>query len=132
MKSGNTAPIAAQTPPNPGNVMAPPAPDGIRNRWEEIKRHVHSPNEAEWKFAVMEADKLVDFVLDRAGYPGQTMGEKLTAINQSQIATLPGLWQAHKIRNQIAHDMNYFLRDVDARKAVDQFEDTLKELQAID
>jgi hypothetical protein len=128
---GKPTTVAAVQPENPGDVLAVAAPDSITARWEEIKRHVSSANPAEWKFAVLEADKLVDFVLDRAGFPGETMGEKLMAIDQSQIATIQGLWQAHKLRNQIAHDMNYFIRDVDARKAVEQFEATLMELQAL-
>src|SRR3989344_9611503 len=37
-----------------------PATSCLNPRWDEIERHINSTREAEWKFAVIEADKLVD------------------------------------------------------------------------
>src|SRR3989344_2079440 len=53
------------------------APTAYNARWEEIKRHVSSFVEAEWKLAVIEADKFVDDVLKTAGFAGESMGERL-------------------------------------------------------
>lgn len=103
----------------------------LGSRWEEIQRHLNSAKEAEWKFAVIEADSLVDHVLRSSGYPGDTMGERLKNIDKSQIVTLDGLWEAHKIRNRLAHDLNYFLRYGEAKRAVQLYEKTLKELNAL-
>ena len=104
---------------------------GVISRWEEIVRHFDSTKEAEWKFAIIEADKLVDDLLKQAGYPGDTMGERLMNIEQGQLLSLQGLWEAHKIRNKLAHDVNYFLRYAEARQAIKFFEEALKELQII-
>lgn len=103
----------------------------LGSRWEEIQKHLNSIKEAEWKFAVIEADSLVDYILKSAGYPGDTMGDRLKNIDKSQIVTLDGLWEAHKIRNRLAHDPSYFLRYGEAKRAVQLYEKTLKELQAI-
>jgi len=103
----------------------------LGSRWDEIQRHLNSTKEAEWKFAVIEADSLVDHILKSSGYPGDTMGERLKNIDKTQIVTLDGLWEAHKIRNRLAHDMNYFLRYGEAKRAVQLYEKTLKELQAL-
>ena len=103
----------------------------LGSRWDEIQRHLSSTKEAEWKFAVIEADSLVDYILKSSGYPGDTMGERLKNIDKTQIVTLDGLWEAHKIRNRLAHDMNYFLRYGEAKRAVQLYEKTLKELQAL-
>ena len=113
-------------------IIAPPssATSGVNARWEEVQRHITSTREAEWKFAVIEADKVVDDILKNS-YPGETMGERLLAINQSQLESLNGLWEAHKIRNRLVHDTNYFLRYAEAKRAVILYERTLKELQAI-
>ena len=111
-------PEAAQTSP-------------LGSRWEEIQRHLNSVKEAEWKFAVIEADSLVDSILKASGYPGDTMGERLKNIDKTQIVTLDGLWEAHKIRNRLAHDPNYFLRYGEAKRAVQLYEKTLKELNAL-
>ena len=99
-------------------------------RWEEVLKHITSTREAEWKFAVIEADKVVDDILKNA-YPGETMGERLLNITKGQLDTLDGLWEAHKIRNRLVHDADYFLRYAEAKKAVLLFERTLRELQAL-
>ena len=113
--------------------ILPPEPvtSGFNARWEEIEKHINSTREAEWKFAVIEADKLVDEVLKGAGFQGDTMGERLMSIQPGQLTTLQGLWEAHKIRNRLVHDVNYFLRYTEAKRAVGLYEKTLKELQAI-
>ena len=103
----------------------------LGSRWDEIQKHLNSTKEAEWKFAVIEADSLVDYILKSSGYPGDTMGERLKNIDKSQIVTLDYLWEAHKIRNRLAHDMNYFLRYGEAKRAIQLYEKTLKELQAL-
>lgn len=111
-------------------IMPPqPAEGGALNaRWTEVLKHINSNREAEWKFAVIEADKLIDEILKTAGFPGESLGERLMAIEPGQLASLDGLWSAHKTRNKIAHEPNYFMRHAEAKKAVEQFEATLKEL----
>lgn len=101
-----------------------------QSKWEEILSHIGSSKEAEWKFAVIEADKLIDDLLKSAGYPGETMGERLMSIEKGQILNLEGLWEAHKIRNKLAHDVNYFLRYSEARRAIQVYEAVLRELGA--
>jgi len=109
-------------------------PDSIQSgtsaRWIEVQKHITSTREAEWKFAVIEADKVVDEILKNS-FPGETMGERLLNITKGQLETLDGLWEAHKIRNRLVHDVNYFLRYAEAKRAVILYERTLKELQAI-
>ena len=108
-----------------------PAVSGLNVRWDEIEKHINSIREAEWKFAVIEADKLVDELLKGAGFHGDTMGDRLMNIQPGQLTTLQGLWEAHKIRNRLVHDVNYFLRYTEAKRAVSLYEKTLKELQAL-
>lgn len=112
--------------------MAQKTPPGAMTaRWEEILRHLTTNVEAQWRFALIEADKLVDDILRRAGFPGDTMGERLMNIQSGQLETIDGLWEAHKLRNRIAHDLNYFLRYTEAKRAIGQFEATLRELSAL-
>ena len=108
-----------------------PATSGLNTRWDEIEKHINSTREAEWKFAVIEADKLVDELLRGAGFQGDTMGDRLMNIQPGQLTTIQGLWEAHKIRNRLVHDVNYFLRYTEAKRAVGLYEKTLKELQAL-
>ena len=112
------------------NVVAPPkaAQGGIAAKWEEILTHINSPREFEWKFSVIEADKLMDQVLKSAGYLGETLGERLVNIDKTRLVTLDGLWEAHKLRNRIVHDANIFLRYAEAKRAIDLFQKSLEEL----
>lgn len=103
----------------------------VQSRWEEIIRHARSDREAEWKLAVIEADKLVDDLLKLAGYQGETMGERLMSVEPGQFQNLNGLWEAHKIRNKLVHETGYFLRHAEAQRALQMYERALKELQGI-
>jgi hypothetical protein len=101
------------------------------NRWQEIKSHANSPKESEWKFAVIEADKLVDDVLKSAGFAGESMGERLMLIKPGQLINLQYLWDAHKLRNLLVHDMNFQLTHQQAIWAVEAFENVMRELEAL-
>ena len=101
------------------------------NRWQEIKSHVNSFKESEWKFAVIEADKLVDDVLKSAGFAGESMGERLMLIKPDQLLNLQYLWDAHKLRNLLVHDVNYQITHRQAIWAIEAFENVLRELEAL-
>ncbi|MEK7151300.1 MAG: hypothetical protein AAB784_01105 [Patescibacteria group bacterium] len=101
------------------------------NRWQEIRRHVDSFVEAEWKLAVIEADKFVDDVLKTAGFAGESMGERLMLIKPDQIINIQYLWDAHKLRNLLVHDANFRLTHQQAIFAINAFESVLKELSAL-
>ena len=101
------------------------------NRWQEIKSHVNSFKESEWKFAVIEADKLVDDTLKSAGFAGESMGERLMLIKPDQLLNLQYLWDAHKLRNLLVHDVNYQMTHRQAIWAIEAFENVLRELEAL-
>lgn len=101
------------------------------NRWQEIKSHVNSFKESEWKFAIIEADKLVDDVLKSAGFAGESMGERLMIIKPGELLNLQYLWDAHKLRNLLVHDVNYQITHQQAIWAIEAFEGVLRELEAL-
>ena len=102
-----------------------------RARWTEILNHMESAKEWEWKFAVIEADKLADLVLKRAGFAGESMGDRLVNIQDGQITSLQDLWDAHKVRNNLAHNVDYFLRYTEARRAIEKYQRFLEEMGVI-
>jgi hypothetical protein len=73
----------------------------------------------------------VDDALSRAGFPGESFGDRLTNIQPGTLLALDGLWWAHRIRNRLAHEMDYFLRYTEARQAVAYYEQALAELQLL-
>lgn len=73
------------------------------NRLEDMFRHIDSDNPNDWKLAIIEADIILDEALKERGYAGQSLGERLRSISPSQLQSLDDAWQAHKVRNQVAH-----------------------------
>lgn len=117
--------IGEVSPPTEGKTV-------YDNKWQEIKEHLNSTNTAEWKFAIVEADKLVDEVLKQAGYEGETMGERLLMVKQGDVPNINGLWTAHKLRNQLVHQVDFELYHGTAIEAIRAFESVLRDLGAID
>jgi hypothetical protein len=84
-------------------------------------------NEASWMKAVFEADKALDYTLSARKIMGGNLGEKLkngkTLFNNVQSA-----WDAHKVRNRLAHEMDVRLARHEAEQAVKLFKDSLRQL----
>jgi hypothetical protein len=76
---------------------------GANNRWQSVQNHLASENPNDWKLAIIEADVLLEKMLENAGFVGATVGEKLKSAATRSFETLQDAWQAHRVRNQIAH-----------------------------
>jgi hypothetical protein len=81
-----------------------PAVPAINPQWKRILDHAESANENDWKIAIIEADIMLAEILEKMSLPGETIGDKLKMVEKSDFTTLDNAWEAHKIRNQIAHD----------------------------
>jgi len=99
-------------------------------QWQVVLDHVNSESPAEWKLAILEADNILDEVLEGEGYVGESVAEKLKAMSRTRISSYDDVWDAHKLRNEIAHggaiDMD--LTKKMARDAVAKFEGAFREL----
>ncbi len=73
------------------------------NRLGDVMTHIATDNPNDWKLAIIEADIILDDLLKRAGFVGTSLGERLRSIGPAQLQSLDDAWQAHKVRNQIAH-----------------------------
>lgn len=99
--------------------------------WRKILSQGSSDSENDRKIALVAADSLIEKILDLAGYSGDNLGERLKQIEPSDLDSLDALWEAHKIRNRIAHEAGYTLSREDALRALADFEKTLSELEYI-
>lgn len=79
------------------------------NRWQNVQSHLSSVNPNDWKLAIIEADVLLERTLEKAGYIGATIGDKLKNTSARQFMTIEDAWQAHRVRNQIAHGGSDFV-----------------------
>lgn len=90
----------------------------IAEKRQEIEQMMMSDNAYELKHAVIEADKLVDHILKAKGYQGATFADRLrSAESYMDSAMYQRLWEAHKVRNQIAHQDSHYSKDEIIRAA---------------
>lgn len=98
-------------------------------QWEIILKHMGSENQAEWKLGILEADNILDELLEDRGYRGETLGDRLKFAETKGLKTLNDAWEAHKARNIIVHEeATSPLNKRDARKIIDLYEKVFKEL----
>lgn len=102
-------------------------------RWAEIQAHLHEDNPNSWKIAIIEADIFLDSVLTDHGYSGATMGEKLKSANSASFTTIQDAWEAHKVRNEIAHagQNDFILTRRVAQETLLRYERVLNEFGAL-
>ena len=73
-------------------------------RLDEVFAHSASEEPNDWKLAIIEADIILDGLLKERGYAGNSLGERLRSITPSQLSSIDDAWEAHKVRNKIAHE----------------------------
>lgn len=101
-------------------------------KWENILNQIESLNENDWKQAIIEADIMLADILDRLHLPGDTVGEKLKAVEKSDFLTIDNAWEAHKIRNQIAHEgSSFLLNQREARRVIALYESVFAEFHIV-
>lgn len=109
--------------------MATPAPKN--EAWEKIVREINSDNPANWKQAIIEADKMLEAVVGTLPLTGENLGEKLRQIEPSDFLTLDDAWEAHKVRNRIAHEAGYQLGQHEAKRVIGLYEKVFREFDFI-
>jgi hypothetical protein len=100
------------------------------DRWQAIMAG-SAAGGAGMKNAIMEADKLLDHAMRESGFPGATMGERLKSTQAKRFSDLNGIWRAHKLRNNFAHEVGADLVISQANEALREFERGLKDLGAL-
>lgn len=105
---------------------------GMHPRWEHIQSLLEGNSPSEWREAIIEADIMLDDVLAKQGYVGDGVGEKLRTADPSDFKTLQNAWEAHKVRNLIAHQGSaYDLSETVAGRTIAHFEAVFREFKVI-
>ncbi len=110
---------------------APQAPDQ-NPRWQHIQMLLEGGSASGWREAITEADILLDDVLSQRGYVGDSVGDKLKQVDRGDLSALDDAWEAHKIRNRIAHDGSAFeLSETLAHRTIQRYEAVFREWRAL-
>ncbi len=103
--------------------------DEASQEWQDILDHVDSDIEAQWKLALIDADKILEGLLRKGGYAGEGIGEMLkNAEAHGGFKTIQDAWEAHKVRNRIAHESGFVLTKREAKRAVELYRNVFQDL----
>ncbi len=106
-----------------------PKTESLSNRrWANVQTLIKSYNQNDWKQAILEADTILEEMLEKIGYEGNTIGEKLKQVNPDDFITLNHAWEAHKMRNRIAHnDGRLKLSKNEAERVIELYKEVFSE-----
>jgi uncharacterized protein YutE (UPF0331/DUF86 family) len=80
---------------------------GMRKRWNKLMEKMDSNEQSKYKLAIIEADSMIDKLVNATGLPGNDLIEKLNTLKPAQMEEAEKLKEYHKIRNQIIHDPSF-------------------------
>ncbi len=101
-------------------------------KWLTVIDFITSSSPSDWRIAIIEADNMLDELTKDLGFVGETLGERLKNAPASHFKNLDNAWQAHKVRNKIAHEgSDYEISYRDAKKAIELYEMVFREFDYI-
>jgi hypothetical protein len=99
----------------------------LGENWGNVEMHLMQPGAH--MLAVSEGDKLLDQALKLSGVSGETMGERLKGSEKLFGQDLyQRIWEAHKLRNVLAHEVGAAADKQQAQWAVSIFREALTKL----
>ena len=103
-----------------GRRLSPGSAQRYRSTFEVLKRLPDAHRR------VLEAEKVVDSAMFELGVQGN-FADKLKKAGP-RFRDVQSLWNAHKLRNRIAHEMNLAVPEGEMQRAVAAFEKALEQL----
>ncbi len=110
---------------------------GSKNeKWMKTLSYLFSQHPSDWKLAVIEADTMLEFLMDQLGFRGENLGDKLKDAAQPsrQLAGgqsfrgLSSAWEVHTIRNKIAHEgASFELSQHEAKRIIALYEQIFRQ-----
>lgn len=111
---------------------AKPIKSASHKRWENIMARMSSLHESDWRLAIIECDILLNEMLIKMGYHGESIADKLKLVERSDFETIDLAWEAHKVRNRIAHSgSEYHLSKTEAERTFELYKKVFEEFYFI-
>ncbi|NCU41742.1 MAG: hypothetical protein EOM19_03385 [Candidatus Moranbacteria bacterium] len=100
-------------------------------QWLSVEKHLSGHSSQDWKIAVLEADKIVEDILNKVGFSGENFRERIENVHPDSLEKREELLRAHSVRNAIIKDSDYVLEKGEARETVQIYEEFLKDWEAL-
>ena len=101
-------------------------------RWNRVIEQANSSNPESWRLSILEADIMLNELLDLQGYKGETIADKMKQVDRMKFNSIESAWDAHKIRNRVAHEGGLSLTPREVRSAITLYERVFKEFRYIE
>lgn len=102
-------------------------------RWNRVVDQTNSSNPESWRLAILEADIMLNEILDVQGYKGETIADKMKQVDRANFNSIDDAWEAHKIRNRIVHEgVAHELSHAQVRRVIALYERVFKEFRYIE
>jgi len=97
---------------------------GSKNdHWSLTLNYLFSQHGSDWKLAIIEADAMLENLMDQLGFVGENLGDKLKSANQENFPQLTTAWEVHTVRNRIAHEgLSFELSHHEAKRIIALYE----------
>lgn len=119
-------PEAMEDPLKAQNAQGNFNPELVKTKWSEIQAMADS-GPSGLKTALFEADKLLDYCMMGQGFTGDTMGDRLKS-GGNRFHNLNAVWSAHKLRNQLAHEVEVDTVAPQIKQAIDDLGHGIRDL----
>lgn len=105
--------------------------EALREHWQAILSKLESGGSEAMKIAIIEADSLVGDILQRLGYEGEHLADRLAKLSIQDFPSVEKLWQAHRIRNELVHTPGFEISPSHAKEMIGIYESFLKEINIL-
>lgn len=102
-----------------------------KKKWEKNKKLLESNIQEDWKSAAVGSFNLFDKILEKMGYQGETLSDKVEKLDERDIPSAKEVLKYIEKCEDIIQDPDYELKKSEAKEIINHFEQVLKELQII-
>ena len=92
--------------------------------WSEVDSCLKEQSASGFKMAIVEADKILRFILKKRGYPGKDLEQQVFYAGW-KLEDKKGLKKALQKRNEIVSNLEYKLSTFEAEDAVDAYKEAI-------
>jgi hypothetical protein len=101
-------------------------------RWESIKNRMEEGSISSAKVAIIEADRMLDEVLEKVGYQGKDTAEKIEAVKPGQLTGIEEVAGSHDIFKRIVQNHAFEIEHEKLLRTLESYEKVFRGLELLD